>query len=95
MLYKASAIPGSEELNEQVRSMMEKSANRLPKRKDEQENRFASICKICGKEGNGIDIKRHIEANHLEGISLPCNLCENIFRSRRQLVQHRFKQHVH
>ena len=95
--HKALAIPGSGDfaaLEEQVRSMMEKSENRLPKRKDKKENAFASICKVCGKEGNGIDIKRHIEANHLEGISLPCNLCENTFRSRRQLVKHRLKQHV-
>ena len=95
--HKALAIPGSGDfaaLEEQVRSMMEKSENRLPKRKDKKENAFASICKVCGKEGNGIDIKRHIEANHLKGISLPCNLCENTFRSRRQLVKHRLKQHV-
>ena len=83
------AIPGSgdfEELDDQVRSMMEKSKNRLPKRNDRKENGFASICKMCGKEGNGIDIKRHIEAIHLEGIFLPCNLCKNISRSRHSLV---------
>ena len=27
-------------------------------------------------------MKDHIEANHLEGISLPCNYCDKIFRSR-------------
>ena len=62
--HKALAIPGSGDfaaLEEQVRSMMEKSDNRLPKRNDKKENGFASICKMCGKEGNGIDIKRHIE----------------------------------
>ena len=45
--YKASAIPGSEELNEQVRSMMEKSSNHLRKRNDGQGDGFASICKVC------------------------------------------------
>ena len=30
------------------------------------------ICKMCGKEGVGIAIRDHIEANHLDGIALPC-----------------------
>ena len=42
----------------------------------------ADICKICGKEGKGNMIKDHIEANHLEGIDLPCNQCEKTFRYR-------------
>ena len=93
--YKASTIPGSGELNEQVRSMMEKSLNHLRKRSHGQGPGFASICKVCGKEGNSNDIKRHIESNHLEGISLPCDLCENIFRSRRNLARHKLKHHIH
>ena len=95
---KALAIPSSgdfTELEEQIKSMMKKSENHLPKRSDGKGAGFASICKVCGKEGNGIDIKRHIESNHLEGISLPCDLCENIFRSRRKLVHHKLKQHMH
>ena len=93
--YKAVASPGSGDLNEQVRSLMSKSLNHIRKRNGEQGEGFASICKVCGKEGTGIDIKRHIEANHLEGISLPCNLCDNIFRSRRNLARHKLKQHMH
>ena len=95
---KGLAIPGSAdfaELEEQVKSMMKKSENHLPRRSDGKGAGFASTCKVCGKEGNGIDIKRHIEANHLEGISLPCDLCEIVFRSRRKLVHHKLKQHMH
>ena len=37
-------------------------------------------CTVCGKEGIYSQIKNHIEANHVEGISIPCNCCEKIFR---------------
>ena len=95
---KAQATPKSgdfEELNQQVKSMMKKSKNHLPRRNDGQGDGFASVCKVCEKEGTATDIKRHIEANHLEGISLPCNLCENIFKSRRNLARHKLKDHMH
>ena len=38
------------------------------------------VCQSCGKEGTRPHIKNHIEANHLEGISIPCNICERTFR---------------
>ena len=50
---------------------------------------MAFICNLCGKEGYHIDIRDHIETNHLEGVSLPCNLCGNVFSSRRQLRRHK------
>ena len=87
------AIPGNfsgdlEELEERVKSMMEKSQNKLA-------NGFqlANRCKVCGKEGVGKNIKDHIEANHLEGIIIPCNLCEKTFRSRDRLRKHKGYQH--
>ena len=49
--------------------------------------------KVCGKEGRSIDIKRHIEANHLEGVSLPCNQCDKTFRSRDAVRQHVSRHH--
>ena len=67
------AIPDSEdfaELDKMVNSLMEKSENYVSGQRKDGKRAFASICKLCGKEGNGIDIKRHIEANHLEGTSL-------------------------
>ena len=46
------------------------------------------ICKVCGKEDMNRNLKTHIEANHLEGVSIPCNFCEKTFRSRKSLKYH-------
>ena len=73
-----------DQLEEMVKSMMEKSENMY-----ENQNIRADICKVCGKEGKGSAIKNHIEANHIEGIVLPCNLCEKTFRSRKTLREHK------
>ena len=86
------AIPSNfsgdlEELEERVKSMMEKSQN-----KTADGRKLAHICKVCGKEGQGRDIKDHIEANHLEGILIPCNLCDKTFRSRNSFRPHK-RQH--
>ena len=62
------------ELDEKVKSLMQKSQNR------DSRGQFAYVCKVSGKEGQGPNIKDHIEANHLEGINLPCNVCEKTFR---------------
>ena len=73
------------ELDEIVKSMMEKSENKCGNPND---NRKADRCKVCGKEGKGRDIKDHIEANHIDGVALPCNICEKTFRSRHSLRVH-------
>ena len=73
-----------DDLEEKVKSMMEKSQNKLA-----NGLQFAVLCKVCGKEGHGRNIKDHIEANHLEGIVLPCNLCDKTFRSRQRLRNHK------
>ena len=84
----AVAIPSSysgdvDQLEEMVKSMMEKSENDLADGRQK-----ADRCKVCGKEGKGSNIKDHIEANHIEGIVLPCNLCGKTFRSRNALRKH-------
>ena len=89
---KTLAIPGNnsgvfEELDERVKSMMEKSQNKVA-----DGSRFVYRCKVCGKEGFSTTIKDHIEANHLEGIVIPCNLCDKTFRSRNGFRQHK-RQH--
>ena len=53
----------------------------------------AKVCKVCGKEGHATDIKRHIENNHLEGVSIPCNLCDKRLRTRHALGRHRKSDH--
>ena len=73
-----------QELDEIVKSMMTKSQNLC----SNGNGRKADICKVCGKEGKGKDIRDHIEANHLEGLSLPCIFCEKTFRSRNTLGKH-------
>ena len=60
-----------QELEERVKSMMGKSQN-----KNANGHQFAYVCKVCGKEGESTQIKNHIEANHLEGIIIPCNFCD-------------------
>ena len=87
------AIPSNfsgdlDELEEKVKSMMERSDNKLA-----NGLQFAVRCKVCGKEGHGRNIKDHIEANHLEGIVIPCNLCDKTFRCRNSIMKHKRQQH--
>ena len=89
----ALAIPLSgdlQQLDETVNSMMETSQNLV---KNGKRQTPAKICKVCGKEGHPTDIKRHIEANHLEGVSIPCNHCHKVFRSRVSWRYHASKYH--
>ena len=52
------------------------------------------VCQMCGKEGKfNSQIRDHIEANHIEGIFLPCNFCEKTFRSRAALRMHKSHNH--
>ena len=88
---RSLAIPDNlEELDQRVMSMMEKSQN---SRKSKNRHEKAYICRVCGKEDERSNMKNHIEANHLEGIIIPCNLCDKTFRSRNALRLHRYKNH--
>ena len=87
------AIPNNfsgdiDQLEEMVRSMMEKSENMCQNHNKDKRQQRADRCKVCGKEGMGSAIKDHIEANHIEGIVLPCNLCDKTFRSVNALRLH-------
>ena len=75
-----------QELDAQVKSMMDQSQKMIQVGK---EQRRAKICKMCGKEGQHVAIRDHIEAHHLEGVSLPCNVCDKTFRSRMSLRLHK------
>ena len=77
---------GLEDLEQRVVSMMEKTQHHFG-------TQLAYVCKMCGKEARQGAMKDHIEANHLEGVAIPCNLCDNTFRSRSALRQHMTKQH--
>ena len=69
-----------DELEGKIKAMMEKS-------------KLGSICKGCGKEGKSSDIKRHIESFHIEGLSIPCNLCNKTSKSRHALSIHKTVNH--
>ena len=78
---------GLQDLEQKVKSMMTKSLNLLPNGHRQWE------CKVCGKEGHGSQIVKHIEANHLEGVVVPCKYCEKTFRSRNSIGHHRLRFH--
>ena len=77
-----------ESLDKQVKSMMTFSDNANPYQRGR-----ARICKVCGKEGSMKTIMDHIEANHITGISVPCDLCGKASKSRDSLVHHKSKFH--
>ena len=77
------------ELEEKVNQLMEKSQNKTADGKQ-----LAYRCTLCGKEGHGINIKYHIEANHLQGVVIPCNFCGKIFSARHALKQHTPRCHL-
>ena len=78
------------ELDEKCNSMMEKTSKKM-----ENSTNPLYRCKVCGKEATNSHLKKHIEANHLEGVSVPCNLCEKTFRSRNSLTAHKYNHHNH
>ena len=50
-------------------------------------------CTLCGKEDKSYNLKNHIEKNHLEGVSIPCNFCEKTFRCTKSLANHKNSSH--
>ena len=69
-------------IDEQVNSMMEKTSRKNVHRL------LLYACKVCGKESERSHMKTHIEGNHLVGVSVPCNVCEMTFRSRKAKGYH-------
>ena len=78
------------ELSEKVKSMMVFSENRNTGR---GQTGMARICKLCGKEGKMSDIVSHIEAHHITGIVLHCNICGKTSPTRHSLLQHKLRFH--
>ena len=76
------------ELDGQIETMMGRGENMI-KGNGNGDMVKVYVCKVCGKEGLQQQIKRHIEANHIEGISIPCSLCEKTFKSRKVLCNHK------
>ena len=81
-----------QELDEKAKSMMERGQKLLPAGKQtngKPKQMRSFICQVCGKEGLFINIRHHIEDNHLERITLPCDFCDKIFSSRNGLCKHK------
>lgn len=77
-------ISGDEKrvLEEKINRNVEKAENGLFK------------CLLCGKEAKQkIQIQYHIEGIHMEGLSLPCSICERTFRSKNAFTIHKFREH--
>ena len=84
-------------LDEKVKSMMEKGQKMIHTGEKNMNGtpmqRTSSICRVCGKEGLSKHIRNHIEANHLEGISISCDHCDKTFSSRNGLATHKSRTH--
>ena len=72
-------------LDEKIMSLLEKG--------DPSEKENIYYCNVCGLRGMKNSLKDHVEAKHLEGISLPCNICEKAFKSRVSLRMHKSRMH--
>ena len=83
-------------LDEKVKSMMEKGERMIPDGKRANgtpKQQTSLICKVCGKEGHPSQIRNHIESNHLEGVSIPCDHCGKICPTRNSLGLHKSRFH--
>ena len=84
-----NSFSDEEDLEERVKSLMEKSTKIVT----ESGFRVSFKCKVCGKEEASHHLKNHIEAKHLDDIVLPCDHCDNVFRTRNSLKCHKLKFH--
>ena len=78
------------DMDDRIETMMGQGENKI---QCGNQKRQAYVCHVCGKEGVRNAIKEHIEANHLEGVSIPCNICDKTFRSRNALRLHSAAHH--
>ena len=81
--------PLSSDIDGQVKSMMEKSKNRvkLANRTGNVTNPY--MCKVCGKEGDCSSIKYHVERSHLGNFVVLCDQCPKSYSTRIDLKRHK------
>merc|ERR1712129_61767 len=75
-----------QDLDDKIKSMMMFSEKRAT------DNRKMRTCKVCGKEGPWTDLRNHIEAQHITGVSHTCNICGTTTRSRPAMAMHKKKE---
>ena len=84
-------------LDRKVKSMMEHGQKMITTVKEIRDGtpkqETSRICRVCGKEGLQKHIRKHIEANHLEGLCIPCDVCDKTFSSRNSLTIHKGRFH--
>ena len=75
-------------LNEQIYSLLKITE------KDTHNNQGkVYVCTVCGKEGKLQNTKDHVELHHIEDVSIPCNFCDLVFKTRNTLRMHKAKHH--
>ena len=79
--------PSFSDIDNEVKSMMKKSKNRVTCRNRTRYTRYT--CKICGKEGDGSAIKYHIERSHLGNFVVLCDQCDKSYSTRVDLRRHK------
>ena len=77
-----------EDLDKQIKTMFTKSVARTSNGQGS-----LATCNICGNEGPLKTMPRHIEANHITGISHSCDICGKVSRSRNSLSKHVSREH--
>ena len=78
-------------LDEQIFSMMQQSENWIAVGK---ERKRVFTCNICGKEDQKANMIKHIEVNHISGVTHSCDVCGKPFRSREAMRRHKTKGHM-
>ena len=82
-----SAAEGNEEMEALVQSYLERGV-------DELTGRLHWLCRQCGKSHQNYgNLRDHIEANHIEGPRLVCQLCLKSFKSTASLRMHKRRYH--
>ena len=90
-LVKATVSDDPTQLDEQINSLMEATESFVT-RKSGQRNK-AFICKVCRKEAEFTDLKRHIESFHISGMTHSCEICGKISTTRKGMKMHFLREH--
>ena len=87
MEVNMSAAEANEEMEALVQSYLERSV-------DELTGRLHWLCRQCGKSHQNFgNLRDHIEAKHIEGPRLVCQLCLKSFKSSASLRMHKRRFH--
>ena len=83
-----STVANNQDLDHQIKSMMT-----MTDIKTANGEKYLASCNICGKQTASNNMPSHIEANHIDGISHPCDICGKTSRSRHALATHKHSYH--